>query len=143
MDAIPASIHCASVLCAAPADRAMAFLADGLELGRWALGCWQTLDAGDGVVQGHSLFDGSEGFVRPVLDAARGSVTYHVGGAPDALAPRIHATVEAASLPGATTPGCRISLHAARTPDMDDARWLRLVRCHEVEVLLIQSLLAR
>jgi hypothetical protein len=35
--------------------------------------------------------------------------------------------------------GCVVSLHARRTPDMDDARWLRLVRCHEVEILLIQA----
>ena len=37
---------------------------------------------------------------------------------------------------------CRITLEAERTPGMDDARWLRLVRCHEVEVLLIQARLA-
>lgn len=131
--------HCATVACRVPAPRALAFLADGLTLGRWALGCWRTEAVGGGVVRGHSLFDDTPSWVRPAMDEARMTVTYHVGGAPDALQPRIHATVEA----GADTDGCRISLHASRTADMDDARWLRLVRCHELEVLLIQARLER
>ncbi|MEJ8812348.1 hypothetical protein WKW77_14785 [Variovorax ureilyticus] len=136
-------MHCASALCRVPAARALAFLADGVRLGDWALGCWQTRDVGNGVVQGHSLFDGQPGWVRPIADAARMTVTYHVGGSPEMLSPRIHATVEPGSAFGEGDDRCRISLHASRTPDMNDDRWLRLVRCHEVEVLLIQSQLAR
>jgi len=135
--------HCASALCRVPAARALAFLADGVQLGHWALGCWQTREVGDGVVRGHSLFDGQPGWVRPVADEGRMTVTYHVGGSPETLRPRIHATVEPGSAFGEGDDCCRISLHASRTPDMDDDRWLRLVRCHEVEVLLIQSQLAR
>lgn len=131
--------HCATVACRVSAPRALAFLADGLTLGQWALGCWQTDAVGGGVVRGHSLFDGTPSWVRPAVDEARMTVTYHVGGAPDALQPCIHATVEA----DADSDGCRISLHASRTADMDDARWLRLVRCHELEVLLIQARLAQ
>ena len=125
--------HCASVVCRVSAPQALAFLADGLQLGQWALGCWQTEAVGGGVVRGRSLFDDTPSWVRPVVDEARMTVSYHVGGAPDALSPRIHAVV------AADPDGCRISLHASRTPDMDDARWLRLMRCHELEVLLIQA----
>lgn len=131
-------VHRASVRCAASAEVALAFLADGQQLGRWALGCWQTEPVGGGVVRGHSLFDGQAGWVRPVMDAGEGTVTYHVGGAPDALVPRIVARVRPE--PGGTH--CSITLEAERTPGMDDARWLRLVRCHEVEVLLIEAQLA-
>lgn len=131
--------HRATVRCAVSAELALAFLGDGLQLGRWALGCWQTEPAGDGVVRGHSLFDGQPGWVRPVVDAAKGTVTYHVGGSPDALVPRIVARVR----PESGHAHCSITLEAERTPGMDDARWLRLVRCHEVEVLLIEALLAR
>jgi hypothetical protein len=134
--------HCASVVCPVPAKRALAFLADGEQLGHWALGCWQTRAVGDGVVQGHSLFDDKPGWVRPVADANRLTVVYHVGGSPDALSPRISAVVEPGAAFGQGPDCCRISLHASRTPDMDDDRWLRLVRCHEVEVLLIQARLA-
>ena len=135
--------HRASVICPVPAAQALAFLADGVQLGRWALGCWQTRDVGNGVVQGHSLFDGQPGWVRAVADAARMTVTYHVGGSPETLSPRIHATVEPGTAFGERDDCCRISLHASRTPDMDDDRWLRLLRCHEVEVLLIEALLKR
>jgi hypothetical protein len=132
---VDATVHCASVLCQVPAALALAFLADGLQLGRWALGCWRTEPAGEGVVRGHSLFDGQQAWVRPVADPAALSVVYHVGGSAQALTPRIRATVQPE--PGGAA--CRISLHAERTPDMDDGRWLRLVRCHEVEVLLIDA----
>lgn len=125
--------HSASVHCRASTQQALDFLCDGLALGQWALGCWQTEAVGGGMVRGHSLFDDTPSWVRPVVDEARMTVSYHVGGAPDALSPRIHAVVEV------DPDGCRISLHASRTPDMDDARWLRLVRCHELEVLLIQA----
>lgn len=130
-----ATTHCASVLCRVPASLALDFLADGLRLGRWALGCWETEPAGEGVVRGHSLFDGQPAWVRPVADLQALGVVYHVGGSAQALAPRIRATVQ----PEPDGTACRISLHAERTPDMDDDRWLRLVRCHEVEVLLIDA----
>ncbi|MCW5238355.1 hypothetical protein [Verminephrobacter eiseniae] len=240
------SSHCASVTCCVPAALALAFLADGRQLGRWALGCWQTEpdgdSANDGLLRGHSLFDGQPTWVRPVVEpqrlsaarppegahtvaegggtpsiaarpsegahtaaegegtpsiaarppegahtaaegegtpsiaarppegahtvaegegtpssaarrpegahtAAEGegapsSVIYHVGSSPSALTARIRATVQPVHTPvGAPRPdgACRISLHAERPGDMDDARWLRLVRCHEVEVLLIQA----
>lgn len=132
---LDATAHCASVLCRVPASLALAFLADGLQLGRWALGCWQTEPAGEGVVRGHSLFDGQPAWVRPVADPQAWSVVYHVGGSVESLAPRIRATVQ----PEPDGAACRIGLHAERTPDMDDDRWLRLVRCHEVEVLLIDA----
>ncbi|VTU24711.1 hypothetical protein H6CHR_02248 [Variovorax sp. PBL-H6] len=140
---LPAA-HCASVLCQVPARHALEFLVDGLQLGRWALGCWDTASVGEGVVCGRSLFDDQPSWVRPVADHTRMAVVYHVGSAPDALSPRIRATVEPIEAVEAqgNAPCCRISLHAERTPGMDDARWLRLMRCHEVEVLLIQARLA-
>jgi hypothetical protein len=130
-----ATAHCASVRCSVPAGRAQAFLADDVQLGRWALGCWQAEPVGDGVVRGHSLFDGQPAWVRPVADPQGFGVTYHVGPSATALVPRIRATVE----PTPDGAACQIGLHAERTPGMDDARWLRLVRCHEVEILLIEA----
>jgi hypothetical protein len=134
-----AGSHCASVVCRVRAQEALAFLADGVRLGHWALGCWQTEPIGDGVVRGHSLFDDQPGCVRPVMDEARMTVVYHVGATADALSPRISAIVEPVAGTDGAGGSCRVSLHAMRTPGMDDARWLRLMRCHEVEVLLIQA----
>jgi hypothetical protein len=42
-----------------------------------------------------------------------------------------------------TRNSCLVSLVAWRVASMDQARWERLIACHEVEVLLIQALLSR
>ena len=34
---------------------------------------------------------------------------------------------------------CLVSLIAWRDIDMDDARWQRLIACHEAEILLIKA----
>jgi hypothetical protein len=138
MSSHSADFHCAVVECKVAAAQTFAFLADGLALGQWALGAWDTMLVGDGVVRGRSLFDEQLVWVRPVADPWRLRVDYHVGSDPDALVPRITAWVEATS--GANEGGkrCCIRLRAVRGA-MDDARWLRLVRCHEVEVLLIAA----
>jgi hypothetical protein len=136
-----ASTHCTSVVCAVAAQDALDFMADGVQLGRWALGCWGAEPVAEGLVRGRSLFDESTSWVLPVADCAHMTVVYHVGEAPDALEPRIHAVVRA--LEDREGPRCRISLLATRGRDMDDQRWLRLVRCHELEVLLIKAQMTR
>ena len=42
-----------------------------------------------------------------------------------------------------TRKSCIVSLIAWRVTPMDDERWERLIACHEVEIRLIQALLAR
>jgi hypothetical protein len=37
--------------------------------------------------------------------------------------------------------GCVVCLMAWRSPDMSEARWARLIACHEAEIHLIQSIL--
>ena len=138
----PPESHCASVMCKVPAHRAFAFLADGFALGQWALGSWQTVAVGDGVVRGLSLFYDQPTWVRPVGDFASLTIIYHVGFSRDSLRPRISAVVQAGDTLGHGTNCCRVSLHALREPGMDDAHWQRLMRCHEVEVLLIEARLA-
>lgn len=133
--------HCVTVECAVPADRALAFLADGAALGRWALGCWQTAPRGDGLFTGHSLFDGGEVWVRPVADTRLGIVDYHVGPGAEALVPRIMARVIPGASSGRGADRCLVSLVAWRAVGMDDERWSRLTAAHEVEIRLIQALL--
>ena len=134
-------VHRASEIVQASAAHAYAFLADGLSLGRWALGCFTTSMRPDGVFAGHSLFDGKELLVRIEADPATLTVTYHVGSASNQLRPRIRATVEARpSLPGGAEQ-CLVSLLAERTPDMADERWRHLTTTHAAEILLIKALM--
>src|SRR5207245_4631743 len=80
--------HCVTAECAVPARRAYAFLSDGLEVGRWALGSFEARRVGRNLFRGRSLFDGTEVLYLPVGDATRLIVDYYVGTNPRALAPR-------------------------------------------------------
>lgn len=133
-------VHEAHATCRVPAAVAFRFLGDGRSLGRWALGSWGTEDLGGGVFRGHSLFDDQPAYIRLESVAAEMRVYYHVGSSPTALAKRIEAHVFE---DGEDPSVCRIMLRAARPPEMNDERWTRLVRCHEVEVMLIQARVER
>lgn len=135
--------HCASAECAVPASAAFRFLADGAALGRWALGCFDTRPAGAGLWRGTSLFDGAPMLVRPVADAERLVVDYWVGADRRSLVPRIMARVVPGGAVGRPASRSIVTLLAWRDARMTDERWERLVACHEVEVRLVQALLAR
>lgn len=126
-----------------PAPVAYRFLADGAALGRWALGCFDTRPAGAGLWRGTSLFDGAPTLVRPVGDAKCLVVYYWIGPDRRSLAPRIMARVVPGSVVGRPRNRSIVTLLAWRDARMTDERWERLVACHEVEVRLVQALLAR
>jgi hypothetical protein len=135
--------HCVTAECSVPAARALTFLADGVALGRWALGCWHAEPRGDGLFAGRSLFDGAEVWVRPVTDTRLGIVDYHVGAGPDVLVPRIMARVVPGAAVGRGAQTCLVSLLAWRAAGMDAEHWARLVAAHCVEIVLIRALLER
>ena len=126
-----------------PARRAYAFLADGLAVGRWALGSFQARRVGPNLFRGRSLFDGAAVLYRPIGDRARLTVDYHVGTDPQALVPRVMARVLPGEATGRDPRSCVVTLVAWRDAAMTDARWERLVACHEVEIRLVQAQLAR
>ena len=126
-----------------PAGRAYSFLADGLAVGRWALGSFQARRVGPNLFLGRSLFDGAEVLYRPVGDRARLIVDYHVGTDPKALVPRVMARVLPGEATGRAPRSCVVTLVAWRDAAMTDARWDRLVACHEVEIRLLQAQLAK
>lgn len=135
--------HCATALCEVPAHRALAFLADGLAIGRWSLGCMNTAAAGDGIYRGISLFDGAALFVRPVVHTVLGIVEYHVGGDPAKLVPRIIARVVPGPLVGRDANQCLASLIAWRDAAMSEDRWRRLCATHEAEIYLLRAQIER
>jgi hypothetical protein len=139
--------HHATVAIVAQAERAFAFMADGLKLGTWAMGCWNTRavgpDSDPGLFVGNSLFDGAEGYVRIVSDRALLNVDYHVGAAPDRLAHMNSARVIPGAALGRDPASCVVTLLAWRPAAMNDADWQRIRVTHEAEMLLIQSWLAR
>jgi hypothetical protein len=135
--------HCVSAACAAPARTAYEFLCDGSEVGRWALGAFNARRVGTNLYRGTSLFDGQTLLFRPVGDRARLVIDYHVGTSAAKLVPRAMARVMPGATLGRARNTCVVSLLAWREASMPDERWARLVACHEVEILLIQSLLEK
>jgi hypothetical protein len=138
---VPPLSHCATAECAVPARRAYAFLSDGLAVGRWALGSFDARKVGRNLFRGRSLFDGTEVLYRPVGDAVRLIVDYHVGTSQRSLAPRVMARVVPGEATGRDRGSCLVTLVAWRDASMSLARWERLVACHDVEILLVQALL--
>jgi hypothetical protein len=139
---VAALSHCVTAECAVPARRAFEFLSDGVAVGRWALGSFDARRVGPNLFRGRSLFDGAEVLYRPVGDAARLIVDYHVGTRPRALVPRVMARVVPGESTGRGRRSCLVSLLAWRDASMSEARWERLIACHEVEIRLVQALLA-
>ena len=128
--------------CAATVPAALAHLSTVAGMARWNLGLWNCREVQPGLLTGESLFDGALGWVRVQVDATRGVVDYYVGSDPQALAPRIRASVLAGDVLGFPAGSCVVTLEAWRTHDMSDDRWARLVQTHETEIALICAQLA-
>ncbi|WMS42378.1 hypothetical protein RDV64_20305 [Acuticoccus sp. MNP-M23] len=131
--------HIATARLAVPAEIAFEFITDPLSLGRWSFGCWSTQRTPEeGLYTGTSLFDKSETWFHVETDAEQLTATYHVG-TRLARSPRIVARVVRGSTCNLGDGACYVSLIAWRAADMDDARWERLRRAHDLEILLIQA----
>lgn len=135
-------VHATARLCAATPAAALAHLSTQPGMSRWVLGLWNCREVEPGLFQGESLFDGAAGFVRVIVDAARGQVDYLVGATPQTLAPRIRAGVIAGESLGHPAGTCLVTLTAWRTGDMGEERWARLMHTHETEIELIRAQLA-
>lgn len=130
--------HAVTAHVAATADRAFAFMADPVRLGRWSLGCMDLVEVGGGVHSGRSLFDGALGFLSIEADRPRWTIDYHVG-PKDALKPRISARVVPGPVCGLGEDACYVTLIAWRDAAMGEERWRRLVATHEAEIWLIKA----
>ncbi len=132
---------CASILCDRPAPVAFALMQDGLKLGQWALGCWNTVEAQPGLYRGTSIIDQQTVWVRIEAMPSVSMISYHVGATPDALQPRIMAKVVPGEELGHPAGSSVISLLAWRDVSMDDDRWQQLRECRRVELRIIRNLL--
>jgi hypothetical protein len=124
-----------------PAAAAFAFVTDPEKLDRWSFGTWETEIAPDGLIRGTSLFDGGVIYVRIDPDAARGGVDYHIGADPARLIPRIVLRVVEGPHLGLPEDRSVISMLTWRGADMDDHRWRKLTATHEMEIVLLKSLI--
>ena len=116
-------------------------MADAANLHRWSFGTWKTEIAADGLVRGTSLFDGSSLYVRIAGDEARLIIDYHLGIDPQKLVPRIQLRVVRGGHVGLGDDQSVLTFIAWRSEAMDDDRWRRLTAAHEMEAVLVKSLI--
>jgi hypothetical protein len=131
--------HAASVEIAVPAERAFAYLADGMKQGQWALGSWNRRPAGDGLFAGDSLFDGSELLVRLDAHPERLLVEYHVGRTPDTLRPLVWGRVVPGPVVGLDESRCVLTLVIWRSAGDSDELWELLGHTFPTEVQMIRG----
>ncbi len=128
-------------MCNAPASVVFDFMRDGHKLGRWALGCFDTVEQKPGLYRGISLIDQQEVWVRSEAIPTVLAVSYHVGASPDDLKPRILAQVVPGDMLGRSAQTSVLSLIAWREASMDDDRWQQLRDSHRVELRIIRNLI--
>ena len=116
-------------------------MADAANLHRWSFGTWKTEIAADGLVLGTSLFDGSSLYARIDKDEARLIIDYHLGADPQKLVPRIQLRVVPGDHVGLGDEQSVLTFIAWRSEAMDDDRWRRLTAAHEMEAVLVKSLI--
>ena len=133
--------HITSIVVNCPAPQVFARMGDADNLHRWSFGTWKTEMRGDGLIHGTSLFDGAGILVRIDKDETRFSIDYHLGSDPQKLVPRIQLRMVPGSYVGLGDEQSVLTFIAWRSEAMDDDRWRRLIAAHEMEAVLVKSLI--
>lgn len=133
--------HITSITVNSAAQDVFERMADAANLHRWSFGTWKTEIAADGLVLGTSLFDGSRIYVRIDRDKVRLAIDYHLGADPQKLVPRIQLRVVPGGHVGLGDEQSVLTFIAWRSEAMDDDRWRRLTAAHEMEAVLVKSLI--
>jgi hypothetical protein len=138
--------YCVTAHCNAPADEVLAFMANGIALGGWALGCFNTEQVDErGTVRGRTLATGDETYVRPIVHPEQGIVVYEVayGENVNNMTPWIWAIVRPADFVGCGSDSSLVSLIAWRIEGTSDEDWNAVCRYHDAEILLIKGQVER
>jgi hypothetical protein len=133
--------HITSVTVMSSAAGVFARVSDVRNLHRWSFGTWKTEILPDDLVLGTSLFDGSLSYVRIDKDEVRLIIDYHLGSNAAKLVPRIQLRVVPGGHVGLGDDQCVLTFIAWRSEAMDDDRWRRLTAAHEMEAVLVKSLI--
>ncbi len=116
-------------------------MGDVRNLHRWSFGTWKTEILPDELVLGTSLFDGSLIYVRIDKDEERLLIDYHLGAEASKLVPRIQLRMVPGGHVGLGDEQSVLTFIAWRSGAMDDERWRRLTAAHEMEAVLVKSLI--
>jgi hypothetical protein len=131
--------HEASIEIAVTAERAFAYLADGMKQGEWALGSWNRRPAPGGVFVGNSLFDGSELSIRLAPHPALMLVVYDIGTSAEQLSPLVWGRVVPGPVLGLAEDHCVVTLTVWRGATTSDESWELLSHTFPTELHMIRG----
>ena len=131
--------HAATAVVAVPADKAFAYLADGLKQSDWTLGSWHREQLEPGLFRGTSLFDGSDTYVRLCPDAESLLIDYWVGPSPEAMLRVNAARIVPGPAVGRSEGTCVVTLLKWRTPAESDEDWARACVIFDTEIHMIKG----
>ncbi len=131
--------HEASIEIAVTAERAFAYLADGMKQGEWALGSWNRRPADNGVFLGNSLFDGSELSIRLTPHPELMLVVYDVGSSAEHLSPLVWGRVVPGPVLGLADDRCVVTLTVWRGATTSDEVWELLSHTFPAELHMIRG----
>jgi hypothetical protein len=131
--------HSATAEVAVPAEKAFAYLADGLKQSDWTLGSWNREQIGDDLFRGTSLFNGGTTYVRLCPDADALLVDYWVGPSQEAMLRVNSARVVPGPAVGRAEGTCLVTLIKWRAPAESDDDWARACVTFDTEIHMIKG----
>ncbi len=131
--------HSASIEVRCDATTALAYLADGIRQGEWALGSIDRRQEGPDLFTGISMFGGGREYIRIRPDPVHGVIWYDVGRAPASLRTLALIRVLPGELLGRPEGTCVVTLLAWRPHGVPDADWQRTAVAHETEMYIIKA----
>jgi hypothetical protein len=135
--------HCASIEVAVPAEKAFAFMADGMKQNHWALGSLDRKHLGDNLFVGQSSFDGTDLYVKIDSDPDLLLVDYQTGSAPDSTLPTVEARIRRGEWLGRDRSVSVITMTIWRWPQATQEEWEMHYHLWKTEMHLIKGAIER
>ena len=139
MSAADAWCHSASIEIQCDARTAVAYVADGIKQGEWALGSIDRREIGDGLFEGTSMFGAGTEYIRIRVDDENQVVYYDVGHSLDDLRTLNVIRVVSGPVLGAEAETCVMTLLSWRPQGTPDEAWTRNCVSHETEMYIIKA----
>jgi hypothetical protein len=131
--------HTGSIEIQCDNETAIAYVADGIKQGEWALGSIDRREIGDGLFEGTSMFGAGPEYIRIRVDDENQVVYYDVGHSLDDLRTLNVIRVVPGPVLGGKSETCVMTLLSWRVQGTSDEAWTRNCVSHETEMYIIKA----
>ena len=131
--------HTGSIEIQCDASTAIAYVADGIKQGEWALGSIDRREIGEGLFEGTSMFGAGTEYIRIRVDDDNQVVYYDVGHSLDDMRTLNVIRVVSGPVLGGEAESCVMTLLSWRVQGTPDEAWSRNCVSHETEMYIIKA----